>query len=150
MRQFVYYQQYKIANKTPIPIILMSILIGHYKPLYYLFGGTFIVPLSLSYFNIITKGNSRDVGMVITLFSIILIDYLFRLYGGGTHDQVGKTLCDISLAIQMVIVWIIIIYNKIKEYKLKVDPQRTDVTLILQTVGYIAFPIFFYFLFNNF
>jgi hypothetical protein len=131
-------------------IIIIASVLGHYKPLYYLIGGTFLVPLSLSYINLI-RIKSKDVGAFITLTSIMLTDYLFRLYGGGTHDQVGKTLCDISLAIALLIALIFIIYYKIKEYKQKMGTQSMDVILIIvQIIGYVTIPILFYLLFNNF
>lgn len=131
-----------------IILIAFTVLIGYFEPLYYLFGGTFFLPLILSYVNLIRSKDSIDVGAIIILVSILVIDLLFRLYGGGTHDQVGKTLCDVSLSISLTIALIFIFFYKIKQFKHNSVGEKK--WIILQLIGYFIFPILFYLLFNNF
>ena len=141
----------KIINiALNIVLIAFAVLIGHFEPLYYLFGGAFLLPLVLSYVNLIRSKNSIDVGAIITLVSILVIDLLFRLYGGGTHDQVGKSLCDVSLSISLTIALIFIFFYKIKQFKHNSIGGKNWIILILQLIGYFVFPILFYLLFNNF
>lgn len=139
----------KIINiALNIVLITFAVLVGHFEPLYYLFGGAFFLPLILSYVNLIRSKDSIDVGAIIILVSILVIDLLFRLYGGGTHDQVGKTLCDVSLSISLIIALIFIFFYKIKQFKHNSVGEKK--WIILQLIGYFIFPILFYLLFNNF
>jgi hypothetical protein len=77
-------------------LLVAHVLVGCYFPQVYLSLGAVSLPVLLCYVNVFPS--CRTQGAVAVFVALLLADHLFRLYGGGTHDQAGKTLCDLALA----------------------------------------------------
>ncbi len=132
-------------------IIAFAFLIGHFEPLYYLFVGTFLLPLGLLYINLIrAKQKSINIGAITTLWAVLLINLFFRLYGGGRYDQVARTLADASLAISLIISFMFIVFYKIKQFNQKIIDERNLLLLIVELIAYLISPILFFLIFMNF
>lgn len=85
------------AEIINIIILLIWSIIGHFFPEIALF---FNAPLYLIVFSvseILLKYRLANYPLISFIFILIFInDFLFRLYGGGTLDDVGKALVEIS------------------------------------------------------
>lgn len=76
--------------------LLVWIIVGHFFPIFYLVMTGLIYPFLFILTAILLKYNLN--GFIVIPFGFILIytsDYLFRIYGGGIHDDVSRGLCEI-------------------------------------------------------
>jgi uncharacterized membrane protein len=103
-------KQYLFKAAITIIVIAIVVGIGHYKPLYYLFVGTFLLPIVFAYINL--RRCNYSWGLITVIVALFMTNYLFRLYGGGTYDQVGKTLCDISIVVSIILLIPVFLYFK--------------------------------------
>lgn len=84
------------AISLNIIAVLLWVAIGH-------FFSSFVISLTAFYFPIIFIALAMTVGKkthkyvyIIVCFILLLInDYLFRIYGGGIHDDAGRGICEI-------------------------------------------------------
>jgi hypothetical protein len=90
-------------NSTSMKALILNILftlawavIGHYFGIFSLFFSFIVFPLMFVLSAYLGKHNLSSLIVIPFCFSVILInDYLFRIYGGGIHDDAGRGLCEL-------------------------------------------------------
>lgn len=136
--------------------ILISLLfaiciltLGFFYPLVYLFIFTFLTPVSLFLINF-SKSIEVRKGIFISLTTLFLIDFMFRIYGGGMHDQVGKTICDISLITGVCIILILFIVVEIRIMKKKLNLNTLLKSILFPALCWLILSLSVYLITNNF
>lgn len=105
-------------------IVFVVSIVGNQFPLIFLFVLPLTTPLILAYINIIHSNRSFTSGWISVLVFVFIIDFIFRFYGGGTYDQAGKSLCDLALLINIIIVFVFLMVVSIKRLR---EKQGKDV-----------------------
>lgn len=97
---------------TYLIFLCVWVILGHYVPQFILLSTAFVLPLL---FSAITYTYHSKISCFLLLFipfPIILVnDYLFRIYGGGVHDEVGKALCDVVFRFTLLFTFLALIAN---------------------------------------
>jgi hypothetical protein len=76
--------------------VLFWVLLGHFFPSLSISLTAFYLPIVFVVIAItVGKQVSKYLYTVICFVLILLYDYLFRLYGGGIHDDAGRGICEI-------------------------------------------------------
>jgi hypothetical protein len=90
-------------------------LFGHWFSLLYLSSNVLVIPNLIWYLMERLKNDYSFFAIVPLCFTIVLAnDYLFRVFGGGNHDEVGKVICDLIFYIILFVVTIMIIVRAFK------------------------------------
>lgn len=85
------------AEIINIIILLIWCIIGHFFPSIVLLFNFIIYPIVFILSETLLKYRLESYPLISFIFILIFInDFLFRLYGGGIHDEVGKALVEIS------------------------------------------------------
>ena len=85
-----------------ITFLFIWTVIGHYFPSISLITTYLIFPIMFVLSAIVVRYNLS--GFIVIPFCFLLIfanDYLFRLFGGGNHDEVGRGLCELSFYVTL-------------------------------------------------
>lgn len=73
----------------------MWIVIGHFYPTITLFSSYLVLPIVFLFTAFFIKYRTSGYFVVPFCFSLILIhDWLFRIYSGGEHDDLGRAWCE--------------------------------------------------------
>lgn len=76
--------------------ILFWVVIGHFFPSDSLFITPFYIPLLFLFVGLfLTKGTNMYLYIGFCFIMLLLNDLLFRFLGGGTHDDVGRAICEL-------------------------------------------------------
>ena len=131
------------------------ILIGHFFPSFSLMLTAFYLPIL---FLSVGLSMYKDINMYIysaICFGLVLMqDYLFRLYGGGIHDDAGRALCEIVFYTTLTTVTIallcltIIVNNKMK--KLRNENKLASQIKFLNILFVFIFSLITFLLFRQF
>ncbi len=101
--------------------LLVWCVLGHYFPSIILIG-TFVAFPTLFLFSLIVIRYNIS-SLIIIPFSYLLIllnDYLFRVFGGGIHDDAGKGWCELIFYLTLItttLTMLIVGYKLAKENK---------------------------------
>jgi hypothetical protein len=136
--------------------VIVWVFIGHFFPVFTLSLTAVFFPLV---FILVMKFFIESINIYVhTLLAFILLllqDYLFRIYGGGLHDDAGRGLCEIVFYITSITLTVALVVLKIRNSKnklkagdkLRVGQVAMDVFFVL-VVSIIA--LFFFRQFNIF
>jgi hypothetical protein len=90
-------------------------LFGHWFSLLYLSSNVLVIPIVIWYFKERFKKDYSFFAIVPLCFATILTnDFLFRVFGGGNHDAVGRAISDLIFYIILFVVTIMIIVSALK------------------------------------
>lgn len=84
------------AIRTVLLVVIVWSFVGHFYPVASISLTALFLPVTFFYSKKVF-GKSMN-GYVYSLFGfgvILLNDYLFRLFGGGLHDDTGRGICEI-------------------------------------------------------
>lgn len=85
------------AEMISLIIIVIWSIIGHFFPSITLLLNALLYFMMFILSEILLKYNMRsDIFIVFALILVFINDFLFRLFGGGINDDVGKVLVEIS------------------------------------------------------
>jgi hypothetical protein len=84
-------------------IILAWILVGHFFPTLWIFAGPFFIPVIISVMFFVKKSFNSYLFVLWGYAMLLLNDYLFRLYGGGIHDDAGRGIMEIAFYVTLVL-----------------------------------------------
>jgi hypothetical protein len=117
--------------------ILFWAFVGHFFSSFTISTTAFYLPI-VFFVIAVTIGKEANKYIYICLcFALILLnDYLFRLYGGGIHDDAGRGICELvfyaTLIISTLVLLVLKILDSSKKSKLKVAKKIfLDVFFIL-------------------
>lgn len=136
-----------------IIFLLSWTFIGHFFPFINL-GFTFIA-YPLVFIVTTNLGNSYSLNFMIPFFySIILInDYLFRIFGGGVHDDAGRGWCELIFYITITTTILCLFYLSINDTIQLNTGNNLYIVNWWKFFQHILFVLFFgllaYFIFSN-
>jgi hypothetical protein len=102
------------------------ILVGHFAPLVSIFATAFYLPLVFGIAFYIDRKINKYGYVVFCFLSILLNDYLFRIYGGGIHDDAGRGICEI-------VFYATLITSTITLLAIKMTHKNTNKSLTFKT-----------------
>jgi hypothetical protein len=127
--------------KNKIIIVCIGVLllfawgiIGHFFPvIHILFTYTIFACLTILFWKVFTMSNL--VFTPLMMFLILLDDIIFRLIGGGIHDDAARGWCLISSLVTIAFVSVLLFLKIIIEiYK-----KKQDTSVVLKTIGYVLY-----------
>lgn len=81
---------------TAITGILVWVLVGHFLPSLSIFLTAFYLPALFAFAPIFANKSANNYVYTAVCFALVLLsDYLFRIYGGGEHDDAGRGICEL-------------------------------------------------------
>ena len=120
--------------------VLAWVIIGYLNSNISIYATALFLPILFSAVTLHVGNTLSKYFFIFLSFSLILIhDYLFRLFGGGIHDDAGRGICEIvfmiTLIISTLVLIIISVYNHIRQYTLisniKIGSLMFDIVFIL-------------------
>ena len=118
----------------PIFFISLAILswafVGHFFSSFTISTTAFYLPIV---FIVIAVTIGKEINKYVYIglcFALILLnDYLFRLYGGGIHDDAGRGICEIVFNATLIISTLALLFLKILHSSRKSELKRAKKTL---------------------
>jgi hypothetical protein len=111
--------------------ILVSVLTGHFFPSDLLFITPLYIPLLFLLVGLFAaKEHNVNLYIGFCFILILLNDLLFRFFGGGTHDDVGRAICELVFYITLLTTTVSLLCVKlIKSNKMKKLEPGGELTL---------------------
>ncbi|OYU84374.1 MAG: hypothetical protein CFE24_07140 [Flavobacterium sp. BFFFF2] len=82
--------------------VIVWTIVGHYCGVFSLFFSSLVYPtLFIFSAQYLEQNFSRLFFIPFCFFVLLISDYLFRIFGGGIHDDAGKGLCEINFYLTM-------------------------------------------------
>ena len=114
--------------------VLVWVLVGHFSPSLSIFLTAFYLPiLFVTVAFSIGKETNKYIYAVICFVLVLLYDYLFRLYGGGIHDDAGRGICEIVFYATLITSTITLLIFKISDSS-KRDEMKSANKLNIKTI----------------
>jgi len=149
--------QNKILNIKIAIIMIIAVfawvIIGYFNSTFSIYATALFLPILFSIVSLHVGNTLSKYFFTFLSFSLILIhDYLFRIFGGGIHDDAGRGICEIvfitTLIISTIALIIISAYNYSKQYTL--DSNVKLVNLMLEILFILIVSTFSLIFFRNF
>jgi hypothetical protein len=126
--------------------VLFWALVGHFFSSFTISTTAFYLPIIFIVIAVtIGKETNKFVYIGLCFMSILLNDYLFRLYGGGIHDDAGRGWCELIFYITLFTTTITMLYVA---YTMIKEKEQSKILLYFGYVIVCAFAS--YLLFKNF
>lgn len=94
--------------------VLFWVLVGHFFSSFSISITAFFLPISFALVSFtIGKETNKYIYIAVCFILILLHDYLFRLYGGGIHDDAGRAICEIVFYVTLITSTITLLIIKI-------------------------------------
>jgi hypothetical protein len=126
-----------------VGFLIVWTLVGHFLPIVVLFLSFIAYPLFFFIVFDAVKFKLPFYFKVLLAFIIIFFnDYLFRLFGGGTHDDAGRAWCELSFYMTLlttVIALIIVAVKHVNSLNNLKKSNRVSKILIFKSLCYIMF-----------
>ena len=135
--------------------VLFWVLVGHFFSSFSISITAFYLPIVFAVIAItIGKETNKYIYIAICFVLILLHDYLFRLYGGGIHDDAGRAICEIVFYATLVTSTITLLFLKIihssKRNELKPASKLNASKILLDVIFVLSLSIITILFFRQF
>jgi hypothetical protein len=121
--------------------VLTWVLVGYFFPTLSISLTVFYLPILFVIVTLSIETN-KYLYIAICFVLVLLNDYLFRIYGGGIHDDAGRALCELVFYTTLVTSTVTLIIIKIIDSNAKLkSPRNFKVTQIVLDIVFVLAPM---------